>query len=114
MLTSEEEKFMVYWAANRNTQRKDFKQFIKGFSKGLIIVVAIGVCMLSGWYTRASMVANSKLSGFTLFIALLGIAVFMAWLYQNYQWETNEQQYLELQAKQQRQPPTPSTPPTGE
>ena len=102
MFTAQEERFIKYWEDNRETFRKSFTQFVKGFSKGLGISVAIILLLVSGWYTRANMEANSKLSSVVFVIALLGISVFMAWLYQNYKWEQNEQQYLELMARKKR------------
>ncbi len=102
MFTEEESKFIAWWEGNRDTQRKSFKHFLSGFSKGLVISMAIVIVVASGWYTRANMEANSKLSTIVFVIALLGIAVFMAWLSQNYKWEQNEQQYLELMAKKKR------------
>ena len=102
MLTEQEEKFIKYWEENRTTELKSFKQYLRGLSRGLLISAAILVLLISGWYTRANMEANSKLS-FTVFsIALLDIAIFMAWLYNNYKWEMNEQQYLELMAKKKK------------
>ena len=102
MLTEQEEMFVKYWEKNRELELKSFKQYIKGLSRGLAIGIAIILLIATGWYKRANMEANSKLS-FTIFaVALLGIAVFMAWLYNNYKWEMNEQQYLELMAKKKR------------
>ena len=102
MLSTEEEKFIKYWEENRNSELKSFKQYLKGLSRGLMISAGILALLISGWYTRANMEANSKLS-FTAFgIALLAIVVFMAWLYKNYKWEMNEQQYLELLAKKKK------------
>ena len=99
MLTEQEQKFIEWWEANRESQKKSFKQFIKGLSRGLAISVGIILIVVLGWYKRANMEANSQMSTTVFVIALLGITVFMAWLYQNYQWELHEQQYLELKAK---------------
>ena len=99
MLTEQEQKFIEWWEANRESQKKSFKQFIKGLSRGLAISVGIILIVVLGWYKRANMEANSQMSTTVFVIALLGITVFMAWLYQNYQWEMHEQQYLELKAK---------------
>ena len=102
MLTEQEEMFVKYWEKNRESELKSFKQYLKGLYRGLAIGVAIILLIAMGWYKRANMEANSKLS-FTIFaIALLGIAIFMAWLYHNYKWEMSEQQYLELVAKKKR------------
>lgn len=102
MFTEQENKFITWWESNSDKQKKSFKQFLSGFSKGIGISMAIVFIVASGWYTRANMEANSKLSTIVFVIALLGIALFMAWLSQNYRWEQNEQQYLELMAKKQR------------
>lgn len=102
MFTEQENKFIIWWEGNREKQRKSFKQYLSGFSKGIGISMAIVLIVASGWYTRANMEANSKLNTIIFVIALLGIAVFMAWLSQNYKWEQNEQQYLELMAKKKR------------
>ena len=99
MLTEQEQKFIEWWEANRESQKKSFKQFIKGLSRGLAISVGIILIVVLGWYKRANMEANSQMSTTVFVIALLGITLFMAWLYQNYQWEMHEQQYLELKAK---------------
>ena len=102
MLSAQENKFITWWEENRDKQKKSFKQFIQGFSKGIGISMAIVLIVASGWYKRANMEANSKLSTAVFVIALLGIGVFMAWFSQNYKWEQNEQQYLELMAKKKR------------
>ncbi len=83
-------------------EQKSFKQYLKGLSRGLAISAAILLLLITGWYQRANMEANSKMSTTVFAIALLGIAFFMAWLYQNYKWEMNEQQYLELLAKKKK------------
>ncbi len=103
MLTEKEKDFLVYWEANREVQKKSFKQYIKGLSSGLGISAAILILVISGWYKRADMEVNSKLSSVVFAIALLGIAVFMAWLHKNYQWEMMEQKYLELLYKQKKE-----------
>lgn len=102
MLSNDENKFISFWKDNRLYQKKSFLQFLKGLSIGLIVGFAIITTIISGWYIRANMQANSKMSTYILVVALFFIAVFMAWLFQNYQWEANEQKYLELIAKQKK------------
>ncbi len=103
MLTEKEEKFITYWEANRELQKKSFRQFVKGMNRGLAIGVAIIILIVAGWYERADMEVNSKLSTGVLVAAIVIISVFMAWLYRNYQWEMQEQQYLELLAKKRKE-----------
>jgi len=102
-MQQKEEEFIVYWEANRLIEKKGFKQYLKGLTRGIAIGIAIFILLVSGWYTRANMQANAKLSYGILTIALLGIALFMSWLYQQYQWEMKEQQYLELLAKKKKE-----------
>ncbi|MFC4232401.1 hypothetical protein ACFOW1_10895 [Parasediminibacterium paludis] len=106
MLTKQEEDFIVYWAKQRDTYRQSFVEFVKGMSVGLGISAAIIVVVITGWFERANMVANSKMSAIVFALALLIITVFMAWLYRNFQWENKEQQYLELLAKRDRSKPS--------
>lgn len=102
MLTLKEEEYLVYWQKNRDTHKQSFVQFVKGMSIGLGISAAIIIVLITGWFQRANMVANSKMSTVVFVIALLLITFFMAWLYRNFQWENKEQQYLELLAKKKR------------
>ena len=102
MLTPKEEAYIIYWQKNRDTHKQSFVQFVKGMSIGLGISAAIIIAIVTGWFQRANMVANSKMSTLVFIIALSLITIFMAWLYRNFQWENKEQQYLELLAKKKR------------
>lgn len=102
MLTQKEIDYINYWQQNRETQKQSFVQFVKGMSIGLGMSSAIIILIITGWYQRANMVANSKMSTVVFIIALLLITIFMAWLYRNFEWENKEQQYLELLAKKKR------------
>lgn len=102
MLSEKEEAYISFWEANREKQKKNVKQFVVGLSIGLTIGVATFFLILSGWYERANMVANSRLSPLIFTIIIVAIAVFMAYIYRNYQWEMREQQYLELLAKKKK------------
>ena len=102
MFTEQESKFITWWEANRDNQKKSFRQYVQGFSKGIGIGAAIVLIVISGWYKRANMEVNSKMSTAVFIIALLCIGLFMAWFSQNYKWEQNEQQYLELMARKRR------------
>ncbi len=102
MLTQEENNFILFWEDNRLNNKVNFFQFIKGLSRGLAISLAIIALVISGWYQRANMQANAKLSTGVFIVALALIAIFMAWLYKNFQWESNEQKYLELIAKKEK------------
>jgi hypothetical protein len=105
MLTQMEEDFIKYWEANRSKQKKNSKQFIIGLTAGLAASFSIFIFIFSGWYERATMQANSRLSPTLFAIIILIISVFMAYLYRSYKWEQSEQQYLELLAKKKKGSP---------
>lgn len=102
MLTKEENDFLQYWSQKRLAGKKDIKEFVKGLSKGLMIGVAIIIVIMIGWYKRANMELNSQLNPFVFLIAIIAIGIFMAFIYQNYHWEMNEQHYLELLNKKKK------------
>ena len=99
MLSSEEERFLAYWAANGNKERSSIRPFLVGLSSGFAIGIAVMVTLSSGWYERANMEANSKMSGIVFLIAILALSFFLAFFYRKFRWETNEQRYRELLAR---------------
>jgi hypothetical protein len=103
MLTKQEEDFLKYWDGYRTHKSRIFRQFIIGLSMGLAIGVCIIASISSGWYERATMVANASFSPTVLLIAILGISLFIAFFYKKYKWEMNEQRYKELMVKKNRQ-----------
>jgi hypothetical protein len=48
------------------------------------------------------MEANSKMSAFVLFMAILGISIFFAFMYRRFKWEMNDQRFQEILAKKQK------------
>ena len=102
MLTKMEEEFVEYWQANRLKQKKNTKYFVIGLTAGLAVSLSIFVFIFSGWYQRATMVANTKLNPTVFVIIIIAISVFMAYMYRSYNWEQKEQQYLELLAKKKK------------
>jgi hypothetical protein len=102
MLTDEQQSFVKYWGEQRNLPKKNLKQFLKGLSSGLIMGIGVVSLIMLGWYQRANMEFNSKLSPAILLIALTVIGLFMGFFYQNYRWEMNEQYYQELLIKQKK------------
>lgn len=102
------DRFFDYWNKNRQKEKSNKKAFFVGLSAGFAIGGALLIAILSGWYPRATMEANSKMSAFVLFLAIMLISVFIAFIYQKFKWEMLEQRYLEIRAKknknQQMQP----------
>lgn len=109
MLSEKEIAYISYWEANRDKQKKNSRQFVIGLSIGLSIGAATIFLIMAGWYQRANMIANTKLSPLIFTVIIIAIAVFMAYFYRNYKWEMMEQQYLELMAKKKKQEKTQST-----
>ncbi len=45
---------------------------------------------------------NSNMNPYVFIIAIIGISIFMAFMYRNYQWEKNEQRYLSIIARKKQ------------
>ncbi len=103
MLTEQEEKFLVFWEKNKDKERSFFKQISLGLPLGLLIGVGILLNFMSGWYTRATMVANSQSTPLVLIFAIIIIAFFCSVFYKRHQWEMDDQKYQELKIKKELQ-----------
>jgi L-cystine uptake protein TcyP (sodium:dicarboxylate symporter family) len=104
MFTTEEQKFIVYWEANREKQKKLFYQLLIGLPLGLLFAVPILVNFFMGrfWYKRADSVGVSQFNPMVLIIAVVLIAVFIGVFNKKFKWDQNEQFYLELKAREKR------------
>ncbi|HEX3081255.1 MAG TPA: hypothetical protein VHQ04_12355 [Puia sp.] len=103
MLTEQEEAFITYWAANREKQKRTFRQFLLGIPLALLFVVPIALNFFSGWYKRATMMRNTQdFNPGVLLLALILIVVFISIFSRKFRWEQNEQRYTELLAKKER------------
>lgn len=104
MLTPDEEKFIEYWEANRHSRKKLLKQLYVGLPFAALLVIAILVNFLSGWYKRADMEIRSN-SSLILVVVIAGIAivVFTTVFSARHKWEMNEQFYRELLAKREKE-----------
>lgn len=102
MITSEEERFIRYWEANRLVKKKVLKQLYLGLPFAALLVIAIFVNFFSGWYKRADMEIRSDSSIIpVLVIAAILIVVFTTVFSVRHKWEMNEQHYRELLAKKE-------------
>ncbi len=99
MLDSADEVFYAYWSENREQQRTSPRPLLIGLSCGFALGIIIMLTLSSGWYERAEMEANSKLSSFVLLLAILGISFFLAFFYRKFRWEMMEQRFRELEAR---------------
>lgn len=103
MITEQEEKFLVYWEKNKDKERSFFKQISLGLPIGLLIGIGILLNFMSGWYTRATMVANSQSTPIVLIFAIVIISFFSSIFYTRHRWEMNDQKYQELKIKKESQ-----------
>lgn len=101
-MNSADEAFLAYWSENRQQQRTSPRPLMIGLSFGFVIGIAIMALLSSGWYERANMEANSKLSAFVLLLAIMAISFFLAFFYRKFRWEMMEQRYQELAAHKKR------------
>ena len=99
----DDEQFFDYWNKNSQKYNSSSRAFLIGLSSGFAIGIGVIMAILSGWYPRATMEANSKMSFGVLFIAIILISVFIAIMYRKFRWEMQEQRYLEIVAKKNKQ-----------
>ncbi len=99
MLTDQEKAFMQSWEQRRDREKKTFYQLCVGLPLGFVFATPIFLNFASSWSLKASMTAATKFNPMVLIIAIFGIAIFMAIFNKKYQWDMNEQRYLELKAK---------------
>ncbi|MCA6439231.1 MAG: hypothetical protein ACRC0I_06205 [Sediminibacterium sp.] len=98
-----EDEFWVYWKENRIREKHSARIFIRGLSAGFAVGALVVAFIFSGWYERATMVANAKMSAMVLFIAIMLLSFFVAFFYRRFYWEMQEQKYLEIDAKKNKQ-----------
>lgn len=105
-LSADERKFLTYWEANRDKQKRLTNQLMYGLPMGILFSVPIIVNFLMGrfWYKRADAVGMSQFNPSILIIAVLLIAVFIALINRKFRWEKLEQQYLEIKSRDKKEP----------
>ena len=97
MYTPEEEAFIKYWSEKRLKKKSVFKQVLIGLPAGIILMVAIFLNFISGWYKRATMMANADPSIFLILIIAGILIVAFAGVFTSYhRWDINETRYQEL------------------
>ena len=102
MLSEDEKRFLAYWEAHRETEKKLLRQLLIGIPIVLIFAVPILIILFSGkiWYKRADAVANTQLNPLVLIIAIIVITAFVAVFYKRHQWDMREQHFKELKEKE--------------
>jgi ABC-type Fe3+-siderophore transport system permease subunit len=94
--------FFERWTKQRHTYKKASRPFFIGLSAGFAIGIAILISIYLGWYQRANMEISSSLNPILFLLAIIGISIFMAFIYRNYQWEQQEQRYLSILARKKQ------------
>jgi len=102
MLKNDDAEFLARWASVRHDYKNAARPFFIGLSTGFAIGIAILLTIYLGWYQRANMELNSNLNPIIFLLAIIGISIFMAFMYRNYKWEENEQRYLTLLARKNK------------
>ncbi|MFL5772979.1 MAG: hypothetical protein ACJ75F_07470 [Flavisolibacter sp.] len=100
MLTKDEEDFLRYWSDQRTRKKQFYRKLSIGLPLGALIVVAIMVNMLSGWYKKADMEIHRD-SSLVLVVLIAGIAIiiFISVFSVRHKWDQNELHYQELLQK---------------
>lgn len=107
MLTENEKRFVKYWEANRVREKSWQYQLLTGLPWGLLFALPIIILLMTAkfWYKRAEMEANTSMSPVVMIIAVLLIAVFVAFFFKNHRWEMKEQLYRALKAREEQDKP---------
>jgi len=97
MLTEDEKRFVASWEIDRLRKKKLIRQLSVGLPLSSVLVLAIVVNFLSGWYKRADMEIRSSSSLIiVLLVASIGIVIFTTVFSAKHKWDINEQRYQEL------------------
>ena len=103
MLSKNDEDFIKYWEIQRKKKSQFLRKLSIGLPLGVIIVVALVVNFLSGWYDKADMMLRQNSSVIiVVLIAALGIVVFITVFSARHKWDQNELHNQELMAKRER------------
>jgi hypothetical protein len=104
MLTPEEKAFIAYWSVQRTKKVSIMKKLSAGLPLALLIVGALFISMVTGWYKRATMMIHADGSVILpVILGAIGIVIFMTVFTARHQWEQNEENYQYLLQKQERE-----------
>src|SRR5688572_7035362 len=102
MLTKNEEDFINYWSSQRQKKKQFLRKLSIGLPLAVIIVTALIVNFLSGWYVQADKEIRSNGSVIiVVLIAAIAIVVFITIFSARHKWDQNEQHYQELMQRKQ-------------
>jgi hypothetical protein len=107
MITEEDRQFLRYWEQNRENENNFSFKLMKGlpiatmFGLPIILLVIIVRLYFPEWYTKISQTSPGTF--LTAIIAVIIIILFSSYFNMQYKWETNEQAYQELKAKEKKE-----------
>lgn len=100
MLNDEEEKYVAYWAQNREKESTNAYKFITGLPRATLMALPILLLLfivrifIPDWYAKLASAAGNSIV--FIVIAVLILIIFTAWLRMHFLWEQKEQRYREL------------------
>jgi ATP/ADP translocase len=103
-LSKKEEDFIRYWSDQRLRKKQFLGKLSIGLPLGVLLVAALMINFLSGWYKKADMELHSDSSVIiVVLIAAIAIVVFITIFSARHKWDQNELLYQELLKKKEAQ-----------
>jgi hypothetical protein len=97
VLSQEEESFVSYWSVQRLKKSQYLKKLSLGLPLAVLIVSALMINFLSGWYREADKIIRSNSSVIiVVLIAIIAIVIFITVFSARHKWDLNELRYQEL------------------
>jgi membrane protein YdbS with pleckstrin-like domain len=97
MLEKEEENFISYWSVQRLKKNQYLRKLSLGLPLAVLIVSALMINFLSGWYREADKIIRSNSSVIiVVLIAIIAIVIFITIFSARHKWDLNELRYQEL------------------
>lgn len=106
MFSQKEIDFMQHWEAVREKESHFMSKLSRGLPMAMlfglpIILSLVAVYYLSPeWYTKVSQAAAGVFG--TLILAVFIIILFFSYFRMHFKWEMNEQLYMELKSREQK------------
>lgn len=104
MLSESEKNFIQYWESVRIEQSAVMSKLIRGlpmaclFSMPVFFSIALVYFFSDEWYTKIAQSVSGSIT--MILIAIILIVCFFAYMRMQFNWEKNEQIYLELKQKE--------------
>ena len=106
MLSEKEIEFINHWASVRDKYSTFSSKFLRGlpmallFSLPIFFSIVLVYFLSPEWYTKISQKASGE--SMMIVVSLMIIILFFSFVRMHFNWEMNEQAYLELLAKKEK------------